>query len=67
MAKRLNYLEILNRDGLISRTQVKDAQQLAQASGIKLQDALIKLEYVTGEQVAKALAEEAKPMSTCAT
>ncbi|MBR6481275.1 MAG: type II/IV secretion system protein, partial [Thermoguttaceae bacterium] len=58
MAKRLNYLEILNRDGLISRTQVKDAQQLAQASGIKLQDALIKLEYVTGEQVAKALAEE---------
>ena len=58
MAKRLNYLEILNRDGLISRTQVKDAQQLAQASGIKLQDALIKLEYVTGEQVAKAMAEE---------
>ena len=58
MAKRLNYLEILNRDGLISRTQVKDAQQLAQASGIKLQDALIKLEYVTGDQVARALAEE---------
>ena len=58
MAKRLNYLEILNRDGLIGRNQVKDAQQLAQASGIKLQDALIKLEYVTGEQVAKALAEE---------
>ena len=40
MAKRLNYLEILNRDGLISRTQVKEAQQLAQATGIKLQEAL---------------------------
>ena len=58
MAKRLNYLQILNRDGLISQTQVKEAQQLAQATGVKLQDALIKLEYVTGEQIAKALAEE---------
>jgi type IV pilus assembly protein PilB len=58
MAKRLNYLEILNRDGLISRTQVKEAQQLAQATGIKLQEALKKLEYVNGEQIAKAIAEE---------
>ena len=58
MAKRLNYLGILNKKGLISATQVQEAQELAQSTNIKLQDALVKLEYVTGEQIAQAVAEE---------
>ena len=58
MAKRLNYLGILNKKGLISANQVQEAQELAQSTGIKLQDALIRLEYVTGEQIAQAVAEE---------
>lgn len=58
MAKRLNYLGILNKKGLISATQVQEAQELAQSTNIKLQDALVKLEYVTGEQIAQAIAEE---------
>ncbi len=58
MAKRLNYLGILNKQGLISATQVKEAQQLAQSTGIKLPEALMKLEYVNGEQIAQAMAEE---------
>ncbi|MBO7680434.1 MAG: Flp pilus assembly complex ATPase component TadA, partial [Thermoguttaceae bacterium] len=58
MAKRLNYLGILNRQGLISATQFKEAQELATSTGISVQDALVKLEYVTSEQVARAIAAE---------
>jgi len=58
MAKRLNYLGILNKKGLLSANQVQEAQELAKQTGIKLQDALIRLEYVSGEQVARAIAEE---------
>ena len=58
MAKRLNYLGILNKEGLLSVTQVKEAQQLADQTGQRLQEALVKLDYVTEEQIAKATAEE---------
>ncbi|MDO5554128.1 MAG: ATPase, T2SS/T4P/T4SS family [Planctomycetia bacterium] len=58
MAKRLNYLGILNREGVLSATQVREAQQLANKTGVKLQEALVRLEYVTEDQVAKAIAEE---------
>ncbi|MDD3587523.1 MAG: ATPase, T2SS/T4P/T4SS family [Thermoguttaceae bacterium] len=58
MAKRLNYLGILNKQGLLSATQVKEAQQLSNQTGCKLQEALVRLEYVTEEQIAKAIAEE---------
>jgi type IV pilus assembly protein PilB len=58
MAKRLNYLGILNKQGLLSLTQVQEAQGLVKKTGVKLQDALIQLGYVTGEQIARAVAEE---------
>ncbi|MGI6401031.1 MAG: GspE/PulE family protein [Thermoguttaceae bacterium] len=58
MAKRLNYLGILNKKGLLSLNQVQEAQELAKKTNIKLQQALKDLGYVTGEQVAEAIAEE---------
>ncbi|MBQ9873889.1 MAG: Flp pilus assembly complex ATPase component TadA [Thermoguttaceae bacterium] len=58
MAKRLNYLGVLNKQGLLSVTQVKEAQDLVRKTGVKMQEALVQLGYVTGEQVAQAIAEE---------
>ncbi|MDO4585926.1 MAG: GspE/PulE family protein [Planctomycetia bacterium] len=58
MAKRLNYLGILNKKGLLSANQVREAQTLANQTGIKIQDAIVRLEYVTSEQAAQAIAEE---------
>ncbi|MBR4752934.1 MAG: Flp pilus assembly complex ATPase component TadA [Thermoguttaceae bacterium] len=58
MAKRLNYLGILNKQGLLSLTQVQEAQELAKKTGLKLPDALVQLGYVNGEQIARAVAEE---------
>lgn len=58
MAKRLNYLGILNKKGLLSANQVREAQGLANQTGIKIQDAIVRLEYVTSEQTAQAIAEE---------
>lgn len=58
MAKRLNYLGILNKKGLLSLNQVQEAQELAKKTNVKLQQALKDLGYVTGEQIAEAIAEE---------
>ena len=58
MAKRLNYLGILNKQGLLSLNQVQEAQELAKKTNVKLQQALKELGYVTDEQIAKAVAEE---------
>ena len=56
--KKLDYLEILIRQGLVSPEQINEAKQMAKDSGIKLPDALVRLGYVTGEDVAKAIAEQ---------
>lgn len=58
MAKRLNYLGILNQQGLLSANQVREAQNLADQTAIKLQEALVRLEYVSEEQIAQAIAQE---------
>ncbi|MGD0900828.1 MAG: type II/IV secretion system protein, partial [Thermoguttaceae bacterium] len=59
MAKRkADYTEILIRQGVVSREQLSEAQQMASNSGIKLPDALIRLGYATGEEVMRAVAEE---------
>ncbi|MCL2347563.1 MAG: Flp pilus assembly complex ATPase component TadA [Planctomycetaceae bacterium] len=57
-AKRLNYLGILQKNGIASVNQIKDAQEMAIQTGIKISDALIKLGYATSEEITKALAEE---------
>jgi len=59
MAKRkTDFTEILVRQGLISPEQLAEAQQLANESGIKVADALIRLDYATGEDVMRAMAEQ---------
>ncbi len=58
MAKRLNYLGILNKKGLLSLNQVQEAQELAHKTNIKLAQAIKDLGYVTGDQIAEAIAEE---------
>jgi type IV pilus assembly protein PilB len=58
MAKRANYLELLQRKGKLSVAQIGEAQEMAQATAIKIADALIKLGYVSSEDIARSIAEE---------
>jgi len=58
MAKRANYLELLQRKGKISDSQISEANEMAQATGIKLAEALIKLGYISSDDIARAIAEE---------
>jgi type IV pilus assembly protein PilB len=58
VAKKLNFLEILQRKGQISASQVAEAREMAQSTGSKVQDALVTLGYADSETVTHALAEE---------
>jgi len=58
MAKRANYLEVLQRKGKLSAAQIGEAQEMASRDeGIKINDALVTLGYVTSEDIARATAE----------
>src|SRR5262245_4589399 len=58
MAKtRGDFTEILLRRQLISTEQLEEAQQLQRQTGAKIQDTLVKLGYVTNDQVMSAVAE----------
>ncbi|MFM7112272.1 MAG: type II/IV secretion system protein, partial [Planctomycetota bacterium] len=52
-----DFSDILVRDQLVSSDQLAEARSMAESSGAKLQDILIKLGYVTQEQAVKAFAE----------
>jgi len=58
MAKRVNYLELLRRKGKISDSQIGEAQEMAQATGGKIAEALVQLGYITSDDIARAIAEE---------
>ena len=58
MAKRANYLELLRRKGKISDSQISEANEMAQATSIKLAEALIRLGYISSDDIARAIAEE---------
>ena len=58
MAKRANYLDLLQSKGKISVAQIGEAQEMAQATSIKIGEALVKLGYVTSEDISRAVAEE---------
>ena len=58
MAKRTNFLAILEKKGLLSAAQISQAQEYSSTAGIKVQDALAKLEYASSEDITKAIAEE---------
>jgi type IV pilus assembly protein PilB len=58
MAKsRGDFTEILIKKQIISLDQVEEAKALVAQAGIKLHDALVKLGYLTQDQVMKAIAE----------
>src|SRR5579884_1335000 len=58
MAKsRGDFTDILVRRQILSPDQLEEAKSLQQSSGVKMQDALIKLEYATMEQIMTAVAE----------
>ncbi|NQU24384.1 MAG: Flp pilus assembly complex ATPase component TadA [Candidatus Nealsonbacteria bacterium] len=56
--KKLDYTEILIRQGLVSPEQLQEALEMADKSGIKLPEALSRLGYVSGEDVMRAMAEQ---------
>ncbi|MGA2031095.1 MAG: GspE/PulE family protein [Thermoguttaceae bacterium] len=59
MAKRKgDWTEILIRQGVVSSEQLDEARQLAKEASMKLADALIRLEFATGEEVMRAIAEQ---------
>jgi len=58
MAKRANYVELLRRRGKISEAQISEAHEMAQATGVKIAEALVKLGYISSDDIARAIAEE---------
>src|ERR1700730_9157757 len=58
MAKgRGDFTEILLKKQVLSPDQLTEARTMAQQSGAKLQDALVKLGYCSTEEVMKAIGE----------
>ncbi len=58
MAKgRGDFADILLKKKMISPDQLAEAQSIASATGIKLQDAIIKQQYLSANEVMSALAE----------
>jgi type IV pilus assembly protein PilB len=58
MAKtRGDYTDVLIKKQILSPDQIEEAKGLVSQTGMKLHDALVKLGYLTQEQVMKAIAE----------
>jgi type IV pilus assembly protein PilB len=58
MAKtRGDFTDILIRRQVLSPDQLDEAKNLQQQTGVKLQDALVKLDYATMEQIMTSIAE----------
>src|SRR5437867_10323590 len=54
---RGDFTEILIKKQILSSDQVEEAKGLVAQAGMKMHDALIKLGYLTQDQVMKAVAE----------
>jgi type IV pilus assembly protein PilB len=52
-----DFTEILIRNGVVSSDQIEEARGLASSTGIKLPEAIIKLNYGSPDEVMKAIAE----------
>ena len=58
MAKgRGDFADILLKKKMISAEQLAEAESVASSAGIKLQDALVKQQYLTANEVMSAIAE----------
>ncbi|MBI1900590.1 MAG: Flp pilus assembly complex ATPase component TadA [Planctomycetia bacterium] len=53
-----DFTQILIRLGVVSRDQVREAQQMAGSSGTNLADALVRLGYASGDDVMRAMAQQ---------
>ncbi len=58
VAKRVNFLTILQRNGVLSQSQIAETQEYAKSTGLNIQECLTRLGYATGEEIIKAVAEE---------
>ncbi len=64
MAKaRGDFTEVFINRGSLSPDQITEARSLSQQTGMKLQDALVKLGYCTVDEVMKAIAEHSGMVS----
>jgi type IV pilus assembly protein PilB len=54
----VDWVKKLVQDDLISADQLGEAKDLASSLGIKVEDALLKLEYVTSDQIGRAQAAQ---------
>lgn len=52
-----DFTEVLLRRGVLSREQLSEARNMERQTGIKLQEALVKLGYATPQEVMSAIAE----------
>jgi type IV pilus assembly protein PilB len=57
-AKKLEFTEILIRQGTISADQLAESKRVAKTSGKKVADTLSVLGYATGDEVMRAIAKE---------
>ena len=57
-AKKVDFSEILIRQGTISADQLAEAKRVAKTSGKKVSDQLVVLGYATGDEVMRAIAKE---------
>jgi len=53
-----DFTDILIRNGVVSSDQIEEARGLATSTGIKLPEAIIKLNYGSPEEVMRAIAEQ---------
>ena len=56
--KKVDFAEILIRQGTISADQLAEAKRVAKSSGKKVADQLVVLGYATGDEVMRAIAKE---------
>src|SRR5262245_44420262 len=54
---RQDFTDILVEKGVLGKGQLEEAKSMAQQTGAKIQDTLVKLGYATPEQVMTATAE----------
>ncbi len=57
-AKKVDFTEILIRQGVIGADQLAEAKRIAKTSGKKVQDQLVVLGYATPDEVMRAIAKE---------
>jgi type IV pilus assembly protein PilB len=53
-----DWLQSLISRGVISKDQVKEAQELARSAGIMVEEALVKLEYLSADEIGQAQAAQ---------